>query len=81
MRFLARCVSIYCEVIYIKNAVIFAKEILQKKKAVLETSSYKLKKEYRKSIQEDLEELQYYCDAMGLSVSEVLRRAEEESNT
>lgn len=61
-----------------KNAVIFAKEILQKKKAVLETSSYKLKKEYRKSIQEDLEELQYYCDAMGLSVSEALRRAEEE---
>ncbi len=64
-----------------KNAVIFAKEILQKKKAIAETSSYKLKKEYRKSIQEDLGELQYYCDAKGLSISEVFKRAEEELNT
>lgn len=58
-----------------EKAVEFAREILRKEKAINETNSDKLKRDYRLSLHRDRGDLIYYCHCMGLSVRDVYREA------
>ena len=57
------------------EAIKFAKEIMRKKDAVKRTNSIYLKRDYEKSIQEDIKELRFYCESKGLSMKEIVARA------
>ena len=57
------------------EAVKFAKEIMRKKDAVKRTQSEMLKRDYEKSIKDDVKELRYYCDSKGLNMKEIVARA------
>ena len=49
------------------KAIELAKEIQRKHKAIQNTKSEKLKKDYTKSIARSIRELKYYCNAQGLN--------------
>lgn len=60
------------------SAVDFAREIVNKSKAMQITGSRMLRVDYGKAVAKEYKELRYYCNKCGLDVKEVLRRAETE---
>lgn len=59
----------------IKQAVEFAREILEKERQIAITKNDKAKRDFRISVHKDREELVYYCACKHLSVREVMREA------
>lgn len=60
-----------------KAAIDLAREILRKEEAIRITQSENLKRDYTKSIEDDKNELLFYCKIKGLSIAEVFRQAQE----
>lgn len=58
-----------------KQAVKFAKQILEKEHQIAITDSDKAKRDYRLSVHRDREELLYYCTCKHLDVKKVMREA------
>lgn len=60
-----------------KAAIELAKEILRKKEAIRRTQSEHLKRDYKKSVEADRNELLYYCRQKHLDVGEVFEKAQK----
>lgn len=56
------------------QAIKLAKEICRKITAVNKTKSETLKRDYNKSISNDIDELSYYCECLQIDVKEVFNR-------
>ena len=61
-----------------KAATELAKEILRKQEAIRKSRSDNLKRDYKKSIESDRNELLYYCRERHLDVGEVFEKAQKE---
>lgn len=57
-----------------KNAIILAKEMKRKEKAIAETKSEKLRRDYTISLSRDRKELRYYCKCIGISMRDVFAK-------
>lgn len=57
------------------EAVRFAREIIRKRRALYNTKSKKLKNDYEKSIQRDMDDLLFYVRCHNIEMSEVWKRA------
>ena len=58
-----------------EEAIKFAKEIIRKREAVYKTKSPRLKHDYNKSINRDMNDLIYYASKHNLSMQEIWDKA------
>ena len=58
-----------------RNAVEFARLILRKQEAIKRTTSPFLQRDYKKSIDNDIRELKFYCGERGFNYGDIMRLA------